>query len=269
MPKMVADSNFIVSDEAQEYLRASPQNFLILPEPIAVEGYASKYPMKMFESARGISQHPHQVLLLRATSECFGIIRDAEAHRELLLDKNQTNDFRHFSSLSKMTGVLHPNVVQMVDRNGAEAQYRLARIREDEEKMYAGLIAMQDDFSERERKMIRKGLAMKEELIAGKICGNARSFAVELASAHPSLRYIPFETINIEAFVFRYALCAQLLLVKWIKDNSPNLLGSKRIVNDQIDIIFATCALYYDGLLTKDNRLSAIYTDARMLLSRI
>ncbi len=73
-------------------------------------------------------------------------------------------------------------------------------------------------------------------------------------------------------FIFRYALCAYLSILKWISIGGTRSTTKKleRIRNDYIvDVNFAAFATYFDGLLTAEKKLQEIYATAEFLLREI
>lgn len=70
-------------------------------------------------------------------------------------------------------------------------------------------------------------------------------------------------------FIFRVALCGYLLCLRWISEGGAKTVRLEKMRNDLVDIFIAAYATYFDGLLTADKKLNAIYHEAVFLLPRI
>ena len=70
-----------------------------------------------------------------------------------------------------------------------------------------------------------------------------------------------------DAFVFRYALCTHILIVK-ASAGTPKT-NREKLRNDMVDVNFATFATYFDGLMTADKKAAEIYADAELFLREV
>ncbi len=120
-------------------------------------------------------------------------------------------------------------------------------------------------FTDTEVKILRKGSDLTDEII-DKFIQNILLLAAELFRSHPRATNLPDATELPNTFIFRYALCAQLLVFNWISVGSPHRVKPEKMRNDIVDIAFAAYASFFDGLLTKDKKLENIYHEASRLL---
>ena len=70
-------------------------------------------------------------------------------------------------------------------------------------------------------------------------------------------------------FIFRYALCGYVSILKRIEDGGAGKTKPEKLRNDVIDVNFAAFATYFDGLITSDKRARQIYAEAEFLLREI
>jgi hypothetical protein len=90
----------------------------------------------------------------------------------------------------------------------------------------------------------------------------------EMYSQHPDAVKPP-DTLDIhDSFIFRYALCTYLLILKAVRTGGVKT-NPRELRNDVIDTNFATFATYFDDLMTKDELPSQIYADAKFLLREV
>jgi hypothetical protein len=70
-------------------------------------------------------------------------------------------------------------------------------------------------------------------------------------------------------FIFRYALCGYVSILKRIENGGAGKTKSEKSRNDVIDVNFAAFATYFDGLLTSDKRAGETYAEAALLLREV
>ena len=71
-----------------------------------------------------------------------------------------------------------------------------------------------------------------------------------------------------DAFIFRYALTAYVLILRAVRTGGVKI-NQEKLQNDMIDMNFVTFATYFDGLMTDDAVAREIYTDAAFLLGEV
>jgi hypothetical protein len=64
-------------------------------------------------------------------------------------------------------------------------------------------------------------------------------------------------------------LCGYLLALRWIAVGGAAGATAKKLRNDMVDVNFAATATDFDGLLSADQKLIAIYNEARYLLDTL
>ncbi|HEY8269258.1 MAG TPA: hypothetical protein VIG33_00095, partial [Pseudobdellovibrionaceae bacterium] len=254
------------AEELNSYLARSRQNYAVLTEYSAIETYAPLDPAMTFQSMKTLGSFPEQVIILKGAMDCCGIIGEPALYPEIFIEAGQTKGFRQFfrdlelakhGSIQQCEGVL---------KHGIAAKTQLARIHSSTEKVLEGLIDLSKTYTTAEIQAIRNGIGIRDMAVLNRATANALDFAGLTFSTHPSVNRTPsFEELS-DTFIFRHAICAQSLLLKWIESGSQVNLASMKIRNDVVDINFATFALYFDGLLTKDKKLNSIYENAKRLL---
>jgi hypothetical protein len=102
---------------------------------------------------------------------------------------------------------------------------------------------------------------MRERLVQ-----NVLLLAGQLFKEHPSAAEWPRGLEMRNTFIFRYALCGYVSILRRIEDGGTGNAKPVKLRNDVIDSNFAAFATYFDGLLTADRRAEEIYADAAFLL---
>jgi hypothetical protein len=65
------------------------------------------------------------------------------------------------------------------------------------------------------------------------------------------------------------ALCAYLLLKRWISVGGAHQAKPERLRNDMVDVNFAVFATYFDGFLTADRKITEIYLETDWVLKHV
>jgi hypothetical protein len=55
----------------------------------------------------------------------------------------------------------------------------------------------------------------------------------------------------------------------WISVGGAKKVKPDKLRNDLVDVIFAAYATYFDGILSKDEKANAIYSDALWMLTNV
>jgi hypothetical protein len=237
-----------------------------------MEAYKGAMPASIYASMAILAQHPKQVIVLKGTQAVCGL-KGRAASSEQLIDVNQTREFPEYcrSLIAAQSG--DRSFQKQLLEHGREAAAYMDRILADAGTVLSGFDAAERVYSDDELKIIRNGNKYTQKM-ADKIMHNFMLLAVHLfkefkdqgtgeITTNPEVR---------NTFIFRYALCAYLSILKWISIGGTRSTTRKpeRIRNDYIvDVNFAAFATYFDGLLTAEKKLQEIYATADFLLREI
>lgn len=120
---------------------------------------------------------------------------------------------------------------------------------------------VQKTFSASEIKKIRRKETNSE--ILSKTMKIIHRIEEDLRESHPHPVKNPLANEYINTFIFRYTIGVVYLNIEWIGSGSNNLSNIAKLRNDIVDVNFATYATYFDGILTKDNKLLKTYSRMR------
>jgi hypothetical protein len=129
----------------------------------------------------------------------------------------------------------------------------------------SGIDLMAKTYSAEELKSLRRRekhtLQMRERLVQ-----NVLLLAAQFFKEHPSVTEWPTGPEVRNTFIFRYALCGYVSILKRIEDGGAGKTKPEKLRNDVIDVNFAAFATYFDGLITSDKRARETYAEAEFLL---
>ncbi len=104
--------------------------------------------------------------------------------------------------------------------------------------------------------LIRKILDLVEELAVG-----------FLKTTNYQSKIPKTEFVNL--YVFRFALCGVLLILRWVRNGTNKLGKQERVRNDLVDICLAAYSTYFDGPLTNDKAMTKTYNEAWVILKKL
>ncbi|RDJ01385.1 hypothetical protein B5K06_33625 [Rhizobium grahamii] len=102
----------------------------------------------------------------------------------------------------------------------------------------------------------------------------AMKFIVELTfmamSTHPNPppRVRSVDELQ-NTFLFRHSVATFVWSLDWIARGGADNVRADRMRNDVVDVIFATYATFFDGLLSKDDRAQRVYQATHSILSKL
>ena len=97
---------------------------------------------------------------------------------------------------------------------------------------------MQQTYTPTELKSLRqrKGLTLQ---LQDKLIRDVLSLAGELMEQHPSVMDIPRDPQIRNTFLFRFALCASVSILKRIEEGGAEMVSDENLRNDMVDVNFA------------------------------
>ena len=263
--RKVVDSNYLRSDRLHQYLSKTAKNCVVLTDYAAMEAYKGDTLASIYRSMDILSQFPKQVIVLKGTQTVCGLRGRRAGLQRRLVDGGQTQGFRKYCRklLAAERGDLR--LQKALLDHGHEATAHMERILSDVADLPDALRGAAGSFTDTEVKILRKGSELTDEII-DKFIQNILELAVVIFREHPRVTKLPDATELPNTFIFRYALCAELLVFNWIAVGSPPRLKPEKMRNDIVDMSFAAYATFFDGLLTEDKKLQNIYHEASRLL---
>jgi hypothetical protein len=233
-----------------------------------MEAYKGDTIKSIYYSMEILAEHPKQVIVLRGTQDVCGLNALAAASQEPLIDAAQTREFPEYCQhlLAAKRGDL--SLQGQLLEHGREATIHIDRMLMDMPTLSSGIDLMAKTYLPAELKILRRREKhtpqMRERLVQ-----NVLSLTAQFFKEHPSVMHWPRGPGVRDTFIFRYALCAYVSILKRIEDGGAGQTKPEKLRNDVIDVNFAAFATYFDGLITADKRAAAIYADAEFLLREV
>lgn len=263
--RKVVDTNCLQSDALRVYLSASANNYVVLTDYAAMEAYKGDTLKSICSSMEILARHPKQVIVLKGTQDICALSGRVAASLEPLIDEVQTREFSDYCQhlLAAERGDL--SLQAQLLEHGREASTYIERMLMDMPTLSSGIDLMAKTYPPAELKILRRREKRTPEM-NDRLVRNVLLLAAELFKKHPSVTQWPTGPEVRNAFIFRYALCGYVSILKRIEDGGAGKTKLEKLRNDVIDVNFAAFGTYFDGLITSDKRAREIYAEAEFLL---
>ncbi len=254
----VADSNVLQTDILAEFL-ARPHHRVVLPDYVSMEAYKGDTLKSIQQSMRVLARRPRQVIVLKGTEEVCGLKGRASGLHRRMIDINQTRSFPEYCRNLKEAERGDTALIDRLLHLGRSATSNIERVKNDA----AGLIdifhGIQGTYTNDDIRRLRKGERFTEEFLL-RLRDNTLRTAVIMFRDHPKVNKIPQSAIEARnTLIFRFAICVQFLILEWISAGSQPVVKPVRLANDNVDMMIAAYATFFDGLITNDNKLIRIF----------
>jgi hypothetical protein len=93
----------------------------------------------------------------------------------------------------------------------------------------------------------------------------AREFFIQ----HPDFDTFPDPTVLPQTFVLRFAVASYLLAIDWIRRGGVEGASPQKLGNDVVDMNYVATSMYFDDLLTRDEKMISLYAEARWYVCNI
>ncbi len=233
-----------------------------------MEAYKGDTLKSIYRSMEILAHHPKQVIVLKRTQDVCGLSAHDASSPESLIDVSQTSEFPKYCRLLLAAERGDVYLQRQLLELGREANAHMGRMLKDSPTLSSGFDLMAKTYSPAELKTLRRRESYTPRMLE-KLVHNILLLTVHLFKDHPSVTKLPKGPEVHNTFIFRYALCTYVLILKWIEVGGAGKANQEKLRNDSVDVNFVTFSTYFDGLLTADNKASEIYTDAEFVLRQI
>ena len=265
--RVVVDSNALREQELQHWLTASKSHYAVLTDYLWMEIYKGNERLALIESLATLRNFPDQVLLLKGTKEISAIGGAGPGYANAMIQSISRAKFPE--TVKGLVGVERAELSAMlaITEHGrvAKAHFKkTAGVRDD----FVEFLSVADAlFGKGASAEIRGRKGLNRDFL-DRFFFAVDSMYERLLKQHPSKPRSVRGKNRANHFMWRYALAANLLTKKYIK-NGSNVPAEKRLVNDMADIMFAVYATYFNGVMTSDVGLRSLYLELDVILRRL
>lgn len=261
--RKVVDANCLGDKRLRLLLQASPANRVVLTDYVAMESYKGGRD-GIFQSMEILSYFPEQVIVLKSTQVICGLKSSKKGFVKRMIDHAQTKGFSTYcAQLRRARSGASSYEAHLLDHE-KEANSHLERVLEDAKGFESSIGEIAKNYTAEELRILRTGGRLSEAMI-DKFVKQILLLAAYVFRDHPRVRELPNVSTLQNAFIFRFALCMYLLAIERISSGAKGI-KPEHLRNDMVDMSYVAYATYFDGLLSNDERVSKIYTHARVFL---
>ncbi|SRR5258708_7131719 len=273
MPKsVVADKNFLETPDLEEFLKEHPDNRVVLHDFSAIESFVGSNPLKnLVRTLSVVSRYPHQVLVLKNQSKLIDMGEINPLFRFDMVDWAQTRGFHTYAD----------------DLRKAEAgeAARVALVAEHSQFASAHLQQMLDSMPLMTKLIQQLGIGTPASVVkvrrqrdmaiprddAMAILRSIYDIARIIAGTRKRIPAIPDQPSKASRhFVFRFAIALRMFALWWAEQGGGlDEVNPKKLRNDFVDLMYVTCATYWDGFFTKEEKMQKIYDESCYLTDDI
>ena len=266
--RKVVDSNYLQCPELRQYLERSSENIAVLTDYASMEAYKGDTLTSIYKSMAILSEFPHQTEILKNTSVACGLSGRRTGLQRRLVDHPQTKGFGQYCQQLAEAKAGDPRYERQLLEMGRDATKQLNRMLSDAQAFSGAIDDIAKTYTAEELRIVRSGIPYSRTF-GQKLITHVFHLAATLFVRHPMVQRWPVARELPNTLIFRISLCAYLLALEWISVGGVAATKPTRIRNDMVDVNFAAYATYFDGLLSKDQKVQRIHRDARFILENI
>lgn len=266
--RKVVDANFLRHPALADYLGGHPSNQIVFTDYTCMESYKGDALENIRRSLGTVSRYPEQVIVLKGTRDVIRLQADGPTLPADLVDPQQTAEFQDFCRdvRSALDGdmTLRAQLVRL----GGMADAHFDQMRLDAPGVAEAIQQIAQSFSRDQLAELRRRGSLSKAT-GDALVRNILMLAALLFKAHPDVSKLPGVATVRDTFVFRFALAAQLLVIRWLTDGGIEGVGMDTLRNDVVDVTYVAYATLFDGILSNDRKLLDIYEEATFLLQHV
>jgi hypothetical protein len=263
--RKVVDSNALRSSLLAAFLEASPRNFAVVTDYCGIESHRESPLETVPKSTATLCRFPGQVLILKSTHALCRLSGRTKGLQRRLIDEKQTKDFPLYCKALGTAKADSSGTHLQLLANGSAAAKIVQEIEAWVPKFTEAISLIAARYSSEDRALIRQGGILTRRAL-DTLVSSAMDTARILFSGPLRLSLMPSYDEMLNHYTFRYALCGQLLALRWGAHGGADGVKMERMRNDLIDLHFAVCATYFDGFLSSDQKSQRLYRQASEIL---
>jgi hypothetical protein len=270
MTKKVIDANFFQDSGLEAYLSADQQNFAVFTDFACMESYKGNALISIQKSMEIVSRYPAQVVVLKPTREIIKSQHTTAATSSVSLeDLAQTSGFRQFCEDIRLAGTGNHEFTAQVQALGQEASRHFDLMQEDSSKLVAGIQLLSASLRSDHVRSLRKREPFSPEA-ADEMVRRMLMPASMMMEKHSDVSDVPRKVSELRgSYIFRYSVAAYLLATRWISDGGAKYVKPEKLCNDVVDMTYVAYATFFDGLLSRDKKVTEIFEETRFLLDEV
>ena len=266
--RFVIDSNCLRDPQVGHYLAASTDNMVVITDYLGMELYKPGSLPMLAASLSQLAKFPRQVVILKGTRDVCQLDAPQDGATEALIDRWAMSTFPDFCDRLSAPGA---------DADPALRQFQTSAVAATDhlEAMSSTLADLQADIAQVARalppsglRQLRTGQPLSEEM-GRHMQRDILAMAGMFFHAHGIER--PGESVAEygHRFPFRHAVVTYLMILGWIATGGAVGKSGNKFRNDVVDSMLVTYASYFDGVLSRDQKLNELSAKTEHAFARL
>jgi hypothetical protein len=243
-------------------------NKVVLTDYACMETYKGNPLSNMAKSIKLVSKYPDQIVVLKGTREIIKLQLSGPCSAENLIDQKQSVGFRMFCTAISLATKGNSNLRNQINEKGNFALEHFDSLQRDAVGVVEAIIEIGQSFPSDVLALIRKQDPLPKD-VADKIIYDILFLATSLFRNHSDVTSLPNAKLARNNLLFRFAVSSYLLALRWISSGGIESVRIERVRNDLIDMSYIAYATFFDGLLTNDKKMAALYKETTFLLENV
>lgn len=264
--RKVVDAGYLRRDELVKYLGASRRNEIVLIDYACMESLQGRSTINFFEQTKRILRFPEQILILKGTRAVCRLALRSSGLQRRMIDHEQTNSFRAYCRRQMRGGhssrLVEPEVLAKSDL----ASRHIDSLCDSHSTIQRGYAEIQGVLGQDVLSSLRSNTpltARQFEHVAKMVL----LFSAILMRDHPDSTFVEDYSLAQNHFLFRHAISSYALMLDWFAQGGFETVNVKRFRNDMIDSIYVAYSTFFDGLLTRDEKMKRVRRSTMVFLS--
>lgn len=269
--KKVIDANYFEHQHLDAYFRTNGENRAILIDYAGMEMRKGTDSMKNLSRSLSIfSKYPKQIVVLKGTRMLAGINTATQGLCVRLVDKDQTRGFAEFCHHVKLATIGDKRYIAEIEASAIEAHTHFSHMELGLTNIRDVLVSYITRFGEERLTELREKKQYSHELYET-IEQHIGEIWAELHHMHPNIRQLRHREEMVNNIVFRYTVAGYAWLLERLRNgiSDKQILSTKKVTNDFIDIVYVAYATYFDGVLSKETRVQQNFNETLTLLKKM
>lgn len=265
MACVLIDTNMLDNEALDEFLKASPENTVVISEATMIEIHKSRAAELVPRLLALACNHWDRVLIARPFHELYAFDGRENDPANAIISNDQTRDFPNYCASVVLAPISLATLVHFSQKQtvAAKEHASLASQAPGLMRLYRRVIS--SNFTDQDRRELRKRQPLSEGL-QRKLIGFSFFIRDRMARQrkHEILEIPPLQAINTP--LYRYALSLVIYFMHWVKDGEPQREKPKEAVNQIVDLQIAALATFYDDLATRETKLKDHFEELQALV---
>ena len=257
---VVVDSNKLQSEELEIFLKKSPSNKAVLTDFVAIEAYKGNTLVGIYKALEVVARFPKQVVILKNSVQALRQSGRVKSLQRRLIDHNQTVGFSKYLRALEYARNGDMMIQKEIFEKSRDATEHLSVMLEEAEEMKETIMALGNEYTKEERKIIRERGTYTEDMRT-RLISTILEVSSFIFAKQYNMRKRPAASEVRNTFAFRYSLACYLLVIRRNAEGGITNSLPKTLRNDFVDMGIVAYATFFDGLLSADARLVETFND--------